>query len=404
VLHRPSLIDFQSQLEDPFYQPNDRLLVKCDGQLVAHAHLTRRTMHFGSNVLPIAIVNDFVVVPELKAAGIGTRLLSALTERIDHGGAVLAVLRTKQPEFFQSRGWFVCLRHSHSVASPREILPQIQSFQTPQLFAVEEIDNSPIGVRIWRQVELAALIRLYEEYERGSYGPLERSAEYWAWLISRRAFDRLYVATLGPDTGVLDDSASPIVGYAVMREHRILEIVNARSRPSAARELLARACRDAIEHDRHFVQLDAAPDHPLHDIFTSAGGDRCYFEARYGEVFVMHLGNPIRLLRNLGQQLLARARNAGLPLPCELGLRVGPEKYSLSIGPRGLKITPGRHGRSYLECPQPLLSQMLLGHADVSAASESGRLQASTRVAKEIAAVLFPQLPIWRPPWDEVGG
>ena len=400
TLRRPSSVDFQSQLDDPYYEPNDRLLIKHGDQLLAHAHLTRRDMHFGSSVFPIVFANDFTTLPELRVHGIDNCLLDAVTAQVGHEGATLAAMRTTQPELFKSRDWFVCLRHSHSNASPREVLSQLQANKGPRYPS----DDSAIAVRMWRHVEQAALVRLYAAYAAGSFGLLERSAAYWSWLISRREYDRLYVATRGPDTGALDDSSSPIVGYAVVRDHRILELVSSSDCPDAANELLARACRDAIEHDRHGMQLNAAPDDSLHAVFTASGGEQCYYEANHGEVWMVYLRDPMQFLRKIGDQIVKRAKRAGLTLPFELGLRVDSEKRALTIGPRRIKLTEGRLGRSYLECDTTLFSQLVLGHVDVRRAIHAGRLAVSTRVAADAAAAIFPQLPIWRPPWDEMSG
>ena len=48
------------------------------------------------------------------------------------------------------------------------------------------------------------------------------------------------------------------------------------------------------------------------------------------------------------------------------------------------------------------LVQILLGHLSVTDALEQGRLEASTRTAMEVASTIFPQLPVWRPPLDDL--
>ena len=55
----------------------------------------------------------------------------------------------------------------------------------------------------------------------------------------------------------LDESLSPIVGYAATREGRIVEIMCSAEHPEASIQLLARACGDAIEKDFFRVRLDA---------------------------------------------------------------------------------------------------------------------------------------------------
>ena len=43
----------KDSLDDPLYEPPDRLLVKVDSQIIAHAHTTRRVMQFGAIRLPV---------------------------------------------------------------------------------------------------------------------------------------------------------------------------------------------------------------------------------------------------------------------------------------------------------------------------------------------------------------
>jgi len=45
---------------------------------------------------------------------------------------------------------------------------------------------------------------------------------------------------------------------------------------------------------------------------------------------------------------------------------------------------------------------MLLGHLPLAEAVECGEVHVSTRLAFVTAAALFPPLPIWYPPWEEL--
>ena len=107
-------------------------------------------------------------------------------------------------------------------------------------------------------------MHLYEQDLTGIYGALRRSETYWRWLISRRGYNRIYVAIDGPNRLSLGDSAAPIVGYAATHRKRIVELHATASHPWAASSLLARACADAIERNDHTVQFDAPTDHSLH--------------------------------------------------------------------------------------------------------------------------------------------
>jgi len=44
----------------------------------------------------------------------------------------------------------------------------------------------------------------------------------------------------------------------------------------------------------------------------------------------------------------------------------------------------------------------VLGHLDWHNAIDTGRLHASTALALKAARTLFPPLPLWRPPFDDL--
>lgn len=401
VFHQPSSSEFQAQLEDPFYEPSDRLVVKRVEQVVAHARAVNREMHFGDRILPVSTISDLAVLPEYRSEGCASELLRAAEHAIIDGGAKIAFLRTPSPDFFAARGWTTCGRYSYSVAGARDILSRLHERQACPHDPLAP-DTEPLNIRMWRHVEQAALMRLYDQHAGGTFGPLVRSDAYWRWLISRRAYDRIYVAIEGPDKLELDDSLIPIVGYAVMREGQILELVTTPEHPDAAEQLLARACGDAIERDLHYVRLDAVPDSPLHQTFAAAGGRFCYDEIDGGDVMMSKLFDPWELLEACTGDIHHRAKQAGLTLPFDLGLLIGDERLLVSVRQRSVKLLPGKLGRSYLEGGLSEFSQMMLGHLDIGTAVETGSLRASTRTAIEAARVIFPQLPIWRPTFDEM--
>ena len=77
VFHRQSAADFQAQLEEPCYEPSDRLLIKSGRTIVAHLRLIHREMRFGALVLPVGLVADVATLPEFRRQGCATALLAA---------------------------------------------------------------------------------------------------------------------------------------------------------------------------------------------------------------------------------------------------------------------------------------------------------------------------------------
>lgn len=408
VFQAPSSAEFHAQQDEPYYEPENRLVVKNAGHVVAHVRLLPRAMHFGPFTFPVAFIAELATLPEFRQRGCAAALVQSAEQRMIDDGAVMGLVRTNIPQFFRQRGWTVGGRHSYSVAGPRDILAYLnatqQESESPRIYDPRGIleNGQPLNIRIWRHVEQVALNRLYAENTLRSFGPLVRGDAYWRWLISRHGYDRIYVAIHGPDKFDLDDSLSSMVGYAAMKDGRIVELMTSEGHPDAGAQLLARACGDAIERDYHHVRLDAAPNDPLHQTISMAGGEHRCHEADNGDAFMVKVFDPLAFLQILCEQLHYRTKAADIARPCELGILLNDEKYRFVISRRSVKFVPGKLGRSYLTCNTSQFTQLMLGHLNVKEAVQNERLEASTGVAAEIASVLFPRLPFWRPPLDDL--
>ena len=53
VFHGPDREAFLGALSDPAYKPDQRLLVKVDGRVASHVHLTDRQIRFGSSSMAL---------------------------------------------------------------------------------------------------------------------------------------------------------------------------------------------------------------------------------------------------------------------------------------------------------------------------------------------------------------
>ncbi len=172
--------------------------------------------------------------------------------------------------------------------------------------------------------------------------------------------------------------------------------------PTAGYQLLARACGDAIEHDRQNLTLYAPPGHPLHRLVCASGGTIHHQEADEGDVFMVRIINPIKFLAALAPEFEARARTARLPRETELGLSIDEVRCRLIYTRRGFRVRPDKLGRSYLTLSRSEFTRMALGHSSAHEALATGRIESSTQTALETAHHLFPLLQRWRPPWDDL--
>ena len=86
----------------------------------------------------------------------------------------------------------------------------------------------------------------------------------------------------------------------------------------------------------------------------------------------------------------------------ELGLLVDGKKFQLEITRQGARAVSRRVGRSYLDLNVADFTRLVLGQLHWDRALAEGRLTASTALAGEAGRVLFPRLPLWRPPFDDL--
>jgi len=396
IFQGPTREEFKASLEDPFYEPQDRLLIKRGSRITSHVHVTHRVMQFGPVQIPSAWLNWLATLPECRNSGDGTRLLRAAETHIAETGALVGWLRTKIPHFFRRTGWALCGRHCYSRADARAVMGRLLDR------GLRRGVHRRLHIRPWRRWEEAALVRIYDQNLPGRYGPLQRTEAYWRWLIRRQAYDQMFVALDGPGLLDLEEINTKIVGFSVVRGGKIVEMLAAPGQKPALAELLARACGDAVEHDRHSVVLYAPPPSSLHRIFEQAGGLRHFHEADRGEVHMARLLAPLKLLRVLCVEFHRRAEETGLPRPLELGLLVEGKKYELEITRQSARAVSRRIGRSYLQLNVADFTRLVLGQVQWNRALSEGRIRASTALAAEAGRVLFPRLPLWHPPFDHL--
>jgi GNAT superfamily N-acetyltransferase len=389
------LAEFQASLDEPSYRPDQRLLLRRSGRIIAHAQVTRRIMQFGPLTLPVAGLQGLAIAAHCRGEGLGTHLLLAAEKHMVRLGALVGLIRTRVPHFFRRTGWALCGGSLGCTANPHSVLARLLE----QGLGLQR--TARIQVRPWRRWEEDAVARVYRQSLPGGYGMLERSRTYWHWLLERRTYDQFYVALDGPDLWDLKESSTRVVGYAAIKGDKIVEIVVARERRKAAMELLARACGDAIEQDHRRVSLHVPAGSPMLGLFRGEPdllADWIYEPAEY---CMARLLDPLKLLRLMGGMFAERAQAAGLARPLDLGLFVDGRKYQIEIS-GSVQVFAGTFGRSYLRLNVADFTRLLLGQLDWDRALEDGRVVPSTGLAREAGRVLFPLLPFWRPLLDDL--
>ena len=110
-------------MSDPAYRPEQRLLVKVDGRVVSHVHLTEREVRYGTAVVPLNGVMWVGTLPEYRGLGFAQNLMRLADGRARETGVALQALTTGMPQFYRPLGWGVCGRQTFGQILSRNLPP-----------------------------------------------------------------------------------------------------------------------------------------------------------------------------------------------------------------------------------------------------------------------------------------
>jgi GNAT superfamily N-acetyltransferase len=383
VFHGPDRESFLGALSDPAYRPDQRLLVKVDGKVVSHLHLTERRVRFGAVPIPMHGVVWMATLPEYRGLGFAQNLLRLADGRARELGVVLQTLTTTMPAFYRPLGWGVCGRRSLGIAASRNLPPSGDGL-------LEARAGAAWTVRPWRQVELNDLMALYDRQYARTTGSVVRSEEYWRWMIGRRYAHVIWVACQG----------ETVKGYAFVKDHRILEIAFDPDQPQALRALLGRIRSEALERAYPEVIVHAPADHPVMDVFRQGSGRIIDQEEWEGSVSMYHIPDVGGFLKAILPEMTARGKAIRGALPLELGFLVNDRRWLLRLESSKSRVEPDKLGRRYLTLSPAALVRLVMGHTGIERAMAEDGVDPSTSTAVDTARLLFPVRPIWRSPLD----
>ncbi len=382
VFQGPDRESFLGALSDPSYKPEQRMLVKVEGRVVSHLHMTERTVRYGSTTMAMNGVIWVGTLPEYRGLGFAQNLMRLADGRARETGVALQALSTGMPKFYRPLGWGVCGRQCVGQTLSRN-LPQVSD-------GVIEGRGGFWHVRPWRQVELNDLMSLYDHQYAQTNGSIVRSEDYWRWMIGRRYAHVIWVACQG----------ETVRGYAFVKDHKILEIATDPAHPQALKALLGRVRAEALERAYPQVVVHAPLDHPVIEAFRQASGKILDQEEWEGQTSMYHIPNLEKFLGAALPELARRATASGMTQPIELGLTVGDRRWMLHIEGEKSRFEPDKLSRRHLTLTPPSLVRLLMGHTTIDKAVEEDGVESSTGTALDAARVLFPLRPIWRSPLD----
>jgi hypothetical protein len=386
--------DFQSRLDEPCYEPTDRMLLVHRNELIGHVQVSRQSVWFDHERIPVAAVRDFAIPAEFQSAALREPLLDTAESTALCEGAILAIARPEHPEFFASRGWSLCRAQGHTQANTRALLAHL----TAQLTARKQRQPN-IEVRTWWHFELEAIQPVYEQVASAMWGATYRSDDMWRWLVGRKAHDQILIAIKHKSDEPTPSKKLNVVGYAVVRDSCIVEMMTLPGYSAVRPLLVARACRDAIDRDLHFMSLLTPPTDPLHELLVTAGGS--WRSNQYHNQWMFKLLSPEKWVERLYPQLYSRAREAGIPRPLELGFAVGDERYRFVFTRRSVRLEHALPSSPVnVTCDALAFQNLLLGNLTWQTAIEREIVELDDPKRAAVLAALFPPRLFWQSPFE----
>jgi predicted acetyltransferase len=391
----PSYEDFLTQLDEPSYEPADRLLLQHGKQLIAHVQLAQRMAWFGGVKLRIGSLQDLAVLPEYAQAGCERKLLTVAERQLRDAQSVVGLVRTDRPEPFRAAGWTDVRGQGHSEVSTRDLLAHLSAQA-----ALTSRRPHLLQVRRWRHVEMESVRFVYSEWASHGWGAVHRPEGYWQWLVGRKAHSDLFVAVAGADQWEESQSDSRIVGYGVTAGDKVLELCCLSDYARAAPRLIVRACQDAIEQDHHTLSLHTPATDPLHELLVTAGGTWRNEDRGAGGALLVKLLSPSRWVEAIFPILRHHAKRAAIPRPFEICFGCGAEKYRLIVTRRSSRLVTDEAVDADVRCDAAVFDALLLGNLNIAKAHESGQLQVADEETLQRLAALFPPALFWQSQLD----
>ena len=386
--------EFQATLDDPLYEPTDRLLIRENGRIASHLLLTKRTIQFGAVELPVIELKQLATRPEFRGRGYAGTLMREADLRMSADGSTLALLRTPQPEHLQPWGWTACNCTLRCQTSVHDLLTHLKVVPPRRKRA------NTLTVRVWRQVELGSLASLYQQATFDQYGPVVRSEAQWRWLIGRQAYDQILVAIKGRDSLGFGKNEPRIVGYAIVAGDSIVELLVDPTCKQAAVALLERAGREAMEQDTTTLEISTPPQ-------KQAGffpPDLVARQPSHASTAMFKVLQPEQLARQLFHEWQRRALSASIELPCEFTLQLGAHffKFTLTNNESRIEVCPPS-SQPDLRTTTGQLGQLLCGQLRLTTGDSEAHTFAARndRLANQLVA-LFPPLVFWRSAFDDL--
>ena len=408
-LRRICTTDFHDQFESSKTPSDQRLLLKRSQQIVGHVLLRFRDVHWGKSRIATCRFGPLDLLPEYRSPWV----IAAMLEAIEHTARERRTVLIRADLADVSRGgtlppwpvhWLTTSGFTRLESHPQSILAELE-IRADRASAFHKLEYAKClkstHIRPFRQIELPALMKIYRAHQSAGFGFLQRSEDHWQTLVRQSPDIQIFVAVDHRQNRRIKQRGGQIVAYAVVSGNDILEILGNTKNVLATEQLLSRICADAVERNAQAIHLPAhASGNWLTEICAASSSSSKMQNNKLQHAGIACVPSEKLLIRRLGPELMRRWRPVYAGRSAELGWGLGERSCRLTLSDKGAKLLTGGAGSDRLICSHQIWMRLLIGELNAPAAFAADLLEASTPTARRLAETLFPELPVWRPAWD----
>lgn len=165
-------------LRESGFKPSNIRLLYDDGVLASCVCVLPRNMLLDGKVIPLAGIGGVATHPDYRGKGYANKLMTDAVEYMKKEGYGLSVLYPFKEEYYRQFGY-------STVRLPYRIIKADRSMKTGRRYQVREIGGK----------EIVEMENIYNEFNAGGSGMIQRDKRYWTlYLEYRKADTRIFGA------------------------------------------------------------------------------------------------------------------------------------------------------------------------------------------------------------------
>jgi len=375
---------------DPYYKPEHRHIVKVDGRVVSHVHLTHRVARIGVARVDIGGIMWVGTAPEHRGKDYGRQLMMNAISYLKGQGWVASPLTTSILDYYRPLGY---------EAYHDEVWTKVNTLALPKE------DETAFSVVEYSPSDLPEVMSIYDEFYSDWTCTICRTKEYWGWILEHKMPEDLIL--VAKDKG-------RAIGYAAStgRDGLLAESANLKGYGQAYYALLSELRRRLIEKGTPDLTLSLPLHHPMSCIVRSLGGvTEVRQSGSSGLIKLMKVVGLGAYLKGITPELERRLLNSPLAgYRGVLGIMHSgeklspPEKITLHIEGGKVSVDGYADVGDVISGNERPVGQVLIGYRGLAEACNMGLVKTSSDRALELGSVLFPSTYPWRSNLDNATG